>query len=347
MSDQEEILIIDDTTIILNVLTDILSAEGFQVRSANNGELSFKLIAAKPPHLILLDIAMPEMDGFEVCRRLKSKEESKGIPVIFLSGNTSIEEKVTGFALGAVDFIPKPFQREELLARVRTHLELSRLRASLEVQVTERTAQLCKSTEELKQSLEKLHNSMEGIIQVIALTVETRDPYTAGHQRRVAELSGTIAQEMELPTGKVEGLRMAAMIHDLGKINVPTEILIKPTKLSDIEFSLIKVHAEVGYSILKDIDFPWPVARMVLEHHERMNGSGYPNRLTGENLLIESRIMAVADVVEAIATYRPYRPALGIEKALEEISENTGILYDPEVVDTCLRLFKEKGFNFG
>ena len=347
MSEQEDILIVDDTSIILNVLTDILSAEGFQVRTADNGELSFDLIAAKPPHLILLDIAMPEMDGFEVCQRLKSNEESKGIPVIFLSGNTSIEEKVTGFGLGAVDFISKPFQREELLARVRTHLELSRLRASLEAQVAERTAQLSQSTEELKQSLEKLHKSMEGIIQVVALTVETRDPYTAGHQRRVAELSGTIAREMGLPPEKIEGLRMAAMIHDLGKINVPTEILIKPTKLSDIEFSLIKVHAEVGYSILKDIDFPWPVARMVLEHHERINGSGYPNKLTGEDLLIESRIMAVADVVEAIATYRPYRPALGIETALEEISKNKGILYDPEVVDACLRLFKEKGFNFG
>jgi putative nucleotidyltransferase with HDIG domain len=347
LSEQEDILIVDDTSIILNVLTDILSAEGFQVRTADNGELSFDLIAAKPPHLILLDIAMPEMDGFEVCQRLKSNEESKGIPVIFLSGNTSIEEKVTGFGLGAVDFISKPFQREELLARVRTHLELSRLRASLEAQVAERTAQLSQSTEELKQSLEKLHKSMEGIIQVVALTVETRDPYTAGHQRRVAELSGTIAREMGLPPEKIEGLRMAAMIHDLGKINVPTEILIKPTKLSDIEFSLIKVHAEVGYSILKDIDFPWPVARMVLEHHERINGSGYPNKLTGEDLLIESRIMAVADVVEAIATYRPYRPALGIETALEEISKNKGILYDPEVVDACLRLFKEKGFNFG
>ncbi len=345
MSEQEEILIIDDTSIVKELLTDILTTEGFQVRSASNGEQSFNLIATKPPHLILLDIVMPEMDGFEVCQRLKSKEESKGIPVIFLSGNTSIEEKVTGFGLGAVDFISKPFQREELLARVRTHLELSRLRASLEAQVAERTAQLSKSTEELKQSLEKLHKSMEGIIQVVALTVETRDPYTAGHQRRVAELSRAIAQEMGLPTEKIEGLRMAAMIHDLGKINVPTEILIKPTKLSDIEFSLIKVHAEVGYSILKDIDFPWPVARMVLEHHERMNGSGYPNRLTGENLLIESRIMSVADVVEAIATYRPYRPALGVDQSLEEISKNKGTLYDPQVVDTCLRIFEEKGFQ--
>jgi HD-GYP domain-containing protein (c-di-GMP phosphodiesterase class II) len=138
---------------------------------------------------------------------------------------------------------------------------------------------------------------------------------------------------------------MAAMIHDLGKISVPAEILTKPAELSDIEFSLIKVHAEVGYGILKDIDFPWPVARMVLEHHERMKGSGYPNRLTGENLLIESRILAVADVVEAIASFRPYRPPFGIEVALDEIEKNKGILYDPEVVDACLRLFREKGYH--
>ena len=138
---------------------------------------------------------------------------------------------------------------------------------------------------------------------------------------------------------------MTAMIHDLGKINIPAEILSKPAKLSDLEFSMIKVHSSVGYTILKDIDFPWPVARMVLEHHERMNGSGYPSRLTGENLLIESRILAVADVVEAIASFRPYRPPYPIEAALDEIEKNKEILYDPAVVDACLRLFGEKGYS--
>jgi response regulator RpfG family c-di-GMP phosphodiesterase len=338
MPAQEEILIVDDTPIIRSLLTDILSAEGFHIRSANSGERALNLIADKPPQLILLDISMPEMDGFEVCRRVKSEEQGKEIPIIFLSGNTGLNEKVTGFSVGGVDFIPKPFQREELLARVRTHLELSQLRIGLEIQVAERTAQLLKS-------LEKIHKTMGGIIQAISLTVETRDPYTAGHQRRVAELSRTIAQEMGLPAEKIEGLRMAAMIHDLGKINVPLDILSKPTKLNDFEFSLIKLHAEVGYGILKDIDFPWPLARMILEHHERINGSGYPNGLTRENLLIESRIISVADVIEAVASHRPYRPSLGIEKALEEITQNRGILYDPEVVDACLRLFKEKGYK--
>ena len=205
MSEQEEILVVDDTPIVMNLLMDILSAEGFQVRSANNGKLALNLIAAKPPQLILLDINMPGMDGFEVCRRLKAQEETRKIPVIFISGLMGLDEKVKGFQLGAVDFISKPFQREELLARVRTHLELSRLRTKLEAQVSERTAQLYNLTEELKQSLEKQHKSMEGMIQTIALTVETRDPYTAGHQRRVAELSLAIAQEMGLPEKRSRG----------------------------------------------------------------------------------------------------------------------------------------------
>jgi HD-GYP domain-containing protein (c-di-GMP phosphodiesterase class II) len=150
---------------------------------------------------------------------------------------------------------------------------------------------------------------------------------------------------MNLPIDQIDGIRMAAAIHDLGKISVPAEILSKPTKLTKLEFDLIKTHSQSGYDILKDIDFPWPIARIVLEHHERMDGSGYPNGLTGDNILMESRIMSVADVVESMASYRPYRPALGIDAALNEISKNKGVLYDLEVSDACLRLFREKGYQ--
>jgi HD-GYP domain-containing protein (c-di-GMP phosphodiesterase class II) len=155
-----------------------------------------------------------------------------------------------------------------------------------------------------------------------------------------------IAQEMTLSKDKIEGIRIASLIHDIGKIGLPTEILSKPAKLSEIEFSLIKNHSQIGYDILKFIDFSYPVARIVLQHHERPNGSGYPNNLKGDKILLEARIIGVADVVEAMSSYRPYRPALGIDKALEEISKNKGILYDPKVVDVCLKLFKEKGFKF-
>ncbi|MDD5168927.1 MAG: PAS domain S-box protein [Syntrophales bacterium] len=196
-----------------------------------------------------------------------------------------------------------------------------------------------------KQKDERIRKALGATIHAIAVTVETRDPYTAGHQKRVTDLAGAIATEMNLSVDQIDGISMAATIHDLGKISVPAEILSKPTKLTDIEFSLIKTHSQSGYDILKDIDFPWPVARAVLEHHERMNGSGYPNGLTRDNILMESRILSVADVVEAMASHRPYRPSLGIEIALDEIEKNRGTLYDNAVAASCLRLFREKGYQ--
>ncbi len=203
-----------------------------------------------------------------------------------------------------------------------------------------------KTEEKLSQTLENLRKAMGGIIQVISDTVETRDPYTAGHQRRTADLAQAIAGKMNLTDDQRDGLRMAGSIHDLGKISIPAEILSKPTKLSVIEYRLIQGHPQIGYDILKGIEFPWPVAEVVLQHHERLNGSGYPQGLKGQDISREARILMVADVVEAMASYRPYRPALGIEAALEEIEKNKGILYDPEVADICLKLFREKKFEF-
>lgn len=196
-----------------------------------------------------------------------------------------------------------------------------------------------------KESIDRLRNALGGTIRAIASMVETRDPYTAGHQRRVSDLARAIATEMGLSNDRVEGLRVAAIIHDIGKLSIPAEILSKSSKLTNIEFNLIKYHSQSGYDILKDIEFPWPIARMIIEHHERMDGSGYPNGITGDHLLLESRILSVADVVEAMVSHRPYRPALGPNKAMEEIARNKGALYDPEVVNICLRLFNEKGYR--
>ena len=197
-----------------------------------------------------------------------------------------------------------------------------------------------------RSAVERIRKALRATVQAIAVTVEARDPYTAGHQRRVADLASAIAAEMSLPTDRIDGIRMAATIHDLGKISIPAEILSKPTKLTNIEFMLIKTHPQSGYDILKDIDFPWPIARTVLEHHEKMNGSGYPNGLRGDDILMESRVLAVADVVEAMSSHRPYRPTLGINAALEEISKNKGKLYDADVVDACVKLFKTGKFEF-
>ena len=200
--------------------------------------------------------------------------------------------------------------------------------------------------EELRNSVDKLRKITGATIQAMAQTVEVRDPYTAGHQKRVADLARAIATRMGLSSDRVDGIRMAGVIHDIGKISVPAEILSKPGLLTPLEFSLIKTHAQIGYDILKDIEFPWDIATMVLQHHERLDGSGYPQGVTGERILLEARILTVADVVEAMASHRPYRPSLGMDKAMEEIKEKRGRFYDPDVVDACLRLFSENKFTF-
>ncbi len=201
------------------------------------------------------------------------------------------------------------------------------------------------SEEKLQQTLSILRKSMGVTIQVMVSAIEVRDPYTAGHQKRVADLARSIATEMGLNKDKIEGIRMAGSIHDIGKLAIPSEILAKPTKLTNIEFSLIKEHSQSGYEMLKNVESPWPLAQIVYQHHERMNGSGYPRKLKGEEIIIEARIMAVADVVEAMASHRPYRPGLGLDAALDEIEKNKGIMYDNSVADACLRLFREKGYH--
>lgn len=202
------------------------------------------------------------------------------------------------------------------------------------------------SEHKLTLSLEKLRRSIEGAIEAMALTVEMKDPYTAGHQRRVSQLACAIGKGMGLSEHKVEGIRLAAMVHDIGKIYVPAEILSKPGRISEIEFSLIQTHSKVGFDVLKTIEFPWPIEQIVLQHHERLNGKGYPAGLVGEEILLEAKIICVADVVEAMSSHRPYRPAVGIEHALNEILEQRGLLYDPDVVDVCLDLFVKQDFSF-
>lgn len=199
---------------------------------------------------------------------------------------------------------------------------------------------------QLQQTLDMLRQSMGATIRVIDKIIESRDPYTSGHQRRVSDLARSIAKKLNLSEEIIDALRMAAKIHDIGKITVPAEILAKPTPLTNQEFGIIKNHPKVGYDILKDAEFPWPVAQIVLQHHERIDGSGYPHGLCGDKIILEAKILAVADVVEAMASHRPYRPALGIDRALEEISEKKGILYDPEVVDACTSVFSQNGYAF-
>jgi PAS domain S-box-containing protein/putative nucleotidyltransferase with HDIG domain len=213
------------------------------------------------------------------------------------------------------------------------------------VYVRDITARI-KSEDVVEESMKKLEKTLNATVSALASTVETRDPYTAGHQGRVAQLACAVGQEMELAKDRIEGLRVMGYLHDIGKIAIPAELLCKPGKLNEYEFNIIKGHPLIGYEILKEIDFPCQVAQVVLQHHERLNGSGYPSGLLDHDILCEAKILSVADVTEAMASHRPYRPAVGLENALEELLQNEGILYDSDVVRACLNLFTEKGFTF-
>jgi HD-GYP domain-containing protein (c-di-GMP phosphodiesterase class II) len=251
-------------------------------------------------------------------------------------------------------------QEKDAAERIRIEKELRLARIEIDQLVDKRTAELSRANDELhgkvletrrsedylQSTLDRLERSLEGTFRAMSMTLEMRDPYMAGHQHRVAGLAVAIAQDMNLAWDKIEGLRFAGVIHDIGKIAAPVEVMTKPGRLTKTEFQLIKEHPRVGYEMIKDISFPWPVAHIILQHHERLDGSGYPEGLVGDAILPEARILAVADVVEAVCSLRPYRPAPGIEKALEEIRKGRGIRYDTRVVDACIKLFREGRFSF-
>ncbi len=376
-----KILIVDDDPNGLYMLQVMLKGSGYEVFAAENGQAALKSAGTNPPDLIISDILMPVMDGYKLCHEWKKDSELKNIPFVFYTATyTDPRDEKYALSLGAERFIAKPVEPKKFIAIIdevvracksgkyaasgqpiidetailKGHYErmakklgdkvLELEKANIELKKTEKS--LRRKEKERKQTFAKLQKSLEGTINALASAMGKRDPYTAGHQQRVAKLAHAIAEEMGLSKDEARGIRVAGRIHDIGKISVPAEILVRPRRLTDIEFSIVKTHSQVGYDILKDIEFPWPVAEIVLQHHERMDGSGYPQGLSGEKIILGARIMAVPDVVEAMCSHRPYRPAFPIEKALEKISQNRGILYDTKVVDACLKLFKEKRFRF-
>jgi putative nucleotidyltransferase with HDIG domain len=245
--------------------------------------------------------------------------------------------------LGAVNIFsgdPKGFAKEELVLLSALAEDLSYGIAAIRMREKKETVE-----DQLRESQERLQRTIEVTIQALATTIEMRDPYTAGHQRRVAELASAIAKEMGLTKETVENINIAGVIHDIGKIYIPVEILTRPGKLSEYEVNIIKAHPQYGHDIMIETEVPDLVAKIVHQHHERMNGSGYPDGKRGGEILLEAKILSVADVVEAMSSYRPYRPALGIDVALDEIKNHRDIYFDPEVTDACLRLFEEKGFE--
>lgn len=328
----EMILVVDDDEGICNVLQAGIRMAGYQCYIAQSPASALDLLEKISMDVVVADIKMPEMSGIELAQIIKRKYTSDVIIMTGFIEDFNYEDIVEQ---GASDFLQKPVRIAEFVARLKRVLSERAARIDLK-----------KALSEVKLNLVKLRRAMEGIVQAISTTVEMRDPYTAGHQQRVADLACTIAEAMELQEDEIYGLRMASVIHDLGKITVPSEILSKPGRLSDLEYELIKSHVQAGYDILKQIEFPWPLADIILQHHERLDGSGYPNALKGGEIMQAARILAVSDVFETIASHRPYRPSLGMPRALDELRQNSGKLYDSKVVEVCLSLIEEGRFEF-
>lgn len=326
------ILIVDDDPDIRDIFREGIQYSGYACVTANSAYEALEILKHQRIDVVVSDINMPEMNGLELIKIIKQRHDCD---VIIMTGYVEdfTYEEIIG--RGASDFIQKPVRISEFIARLkRVIFERDTL------------AERDRAAECLRLNLEKFQRAMDGIIHAISLTVELRDPYTAGHQQRVSDLAAAIARDMGLSSDQIYGLRMASNIHDLGKITIPSEILCKPGHLVPLEYELIKNHVQAGYDILKKIEFPWPLAEIILQHHERMDGSGYPHALQGGQIQMEARILAVADVFETMSSHRPYRPSLGLDRAIDELLRNKGRLYDAAVVETCLNLINEKRFSF-
>lgn len=326
------VLSLEDTPSDAELQHDALRRSGMDIewRCVGN-ELDFRAqLKAFQPHVILADYNLPSYTGSDALAHVQAA--APHIPVIIVTGTIGEVKAVELMKGGACDYILK-----DRLARLPEAVKHALSAAKLANERRDTELKLLQSERRLKESL-------VDFVAALASIVEMRDPYTAGHQRRVANLAVNIAQELTLPESVVEGIRLGGMIHDIGKIRIPAEILSKPGRLSPIEYQMIQQHALAGYEILKNGKFPWPIAQMVLQHHERIDGSGYPQALHDNNIILEAKILAVADVVEAIASHRPYRPGLGIPAALEEITQGRGTLYESAVVDACKKLFNEKSY---
>ena len=330
--EKTKVMVVDDDDSVLKTTTLILEEEGYLVEAFSTGKEAIDKFNNNI-HAIVLDINMPDLTGLQVFKKIKSINPY--VPIIFHTGTTA-----------------KQGERRDLRRQFRPHAYVQKgdpeqLMDTVVSAVESygnilRNVKLSESLyEELKKSSDKIKTNIEGTIHAMAMTVEMRDPYTAGHQRQVANFASSIAEKMSIPKEQIDSIHLAGTIHDIGKMQVPTEILSKCGKLTGLEYDMIKTHPQAGYDILKTIRFQWPIAEFVLQHHERMDGSGYPSGLSGNDILIEAKILSVADVVDAIVPHRPYRPALGIEKAKEEISNNRGILYDSNVVDACLSIISD------
>ncbi len=336
------ILAIDDNKDNLLVLEAYLKQylPSIKLIEAQSGWEGIEKTKSIMPDTILLDVNMPGMDGYTVCREIKKNSQTKHIPIIMLTAiHTDIESKVKGIDAGADAFIYKPFQPAELISQIKVMLRIKkaedRLRGekeTLEKKVFERTR--------------ALENAQRAAIQTIARILEIRDPHSSGAQHQIAQLSEAIGKKIGLSKKQLEGLVYAAMINDIGKLSIPADILNKPGKLTAIEYNLIKQHSYSAYNMLKGLPYPWPIAEIILQHHENIDGSGYPEGLTEDDILLEAKILRVADTVVAMLSHRPYRSHYTINEVLQELKEKSNIYYDEKVSKVCIELFQEDKFSF-
>lgn len=338
-----KILVVDDEKSIRVTLGEFLKREGYDVMTAENAESALELLEACEYDTVLTDIVMPRRSGVSLLKEIHARQANT--QVIMMTGEPTVETAVDAVRHEARDYLAKPIARADLLKAVRQAVGYKLLldeKKRLECENEEQKQNLERLVEERTQ---KMRQAMLNTAYAAAAMLDLRDPYTAGHQRRVGNLASTIGRKMGLSEDMQEGLNLIGCIHDVGKIMVPTDILNKPGQISPLEYELIKEHARKGYEVLRNYEMPWPVAEIVYQHHERLDGSGYPRGLKGTEINIETCIISVADVVEAMMTHRPYRPSLGLKAALDEIMMNRGVLYHPNVVDICVALFLEEGYQ--
>jgi len=327
-----EILLVDDRKENLELLSSFLANKGYKIRTALNGEIALGTIKAKKPDLILLDIEMPGMNGYEVCQELKSNSKTENIPIIFISAHDDIEAKIQAFQMGGVDYIPKPFANEEVVARVKMHLELADYQHNLEAKIQEGLV-------EIKQLNDDLELTQKEMTITLGTLMETRDNDTGHHVVRVAKYSKLLAALYGLDKKSINLIYKAAPFHDAGKVAIPDSILNKPGKLDSQEWEIMKSHSIKGYEIFKDSTRPiLQIAAIIAkEHHEQWNGSGYPQGLRKEEISIAGRIVMLADVFDALTADRVYKKAWSIEQAVEFIQEKSGEMFEPKLVDIFVK----------
>ncbi|MDY0041338.1 MAG: HD-GYP domain-containing protein [Desulforhabdus sp.] len=326
------VLIVDDEESCRQMLEKALTVMGYSCEASSDASEAMQELARRSFDLVISDLRMEDTDGVQLMKEAQKIYPS--LSFIIMTGFASEYRYEDIIDAGAADYLGKPFELGELKAKLE---RIEREKRTLN--------ELERANEELKQAYAKLGRTLQETVNALGSAVEMRDPYTAGHQVRVAKLACAIAREMGLSEDLIDGIHVAGLIHDIGKVSVPAEILAKPSKLSELECRIIEQHPRVGYDILKNVEFPWPVAAAVFQHHERIDGSGYPQGLLDAEILLEAKILAVADVVETMASHRPYRPALGIDMALQEISKYRATRYCADAVDACLRLIEKQCFK--